>query len=326
MSRSACRSRPARSRDGRGGQHAAPADGGGGLEARLAPVEQPQAGGHAALRVARRASQRGLRVAPVALFLAGSRRRLRCRAGLLAGGLRWRLLRGRVALGCLTGASRRALAGGQQALLAVAPQRRGRHAQFLGHAVQAEPGVEHPGGADQQLGVLDAVPTALLAGQGEAALAVLLEARLGAGHGARVEVEGLGQGGLRGEAEQGVAAEAEIAAELVVDGVGGDGVGVEEVHDLVAVTGQAETGAEREGLVGLEAESGGQRGGLREGLVAFHRTYYIARYWACQVPRSAGGGTSNFRSSRQLRGSQALRYLSRCNEVWCIVWSPSRCN
>ena len=129
---------------------------------------------------------------------------------------------------------------------------------------------------------------ARLAGLGEAALAALLEARLGAGHGARAEVEGLGQGGLRGEAEQGAAAEAEIAAELVVDGVGGNRVGVEEVDDTVAVAGQAEPRAERESFVGLEAKSGGQRGGLREGLAVFHKTYYIASYWACQVPRSAG--------------------------------------
>ena len=173
-------------------------------------------------------SQRGLRVPQVALCGAGGRRRDRLRDGLLPGGPRCRLLRGRVARGRLTGAPRRALAGGQQTLLAVAPERRGRHAQLLGHAVQAAPRVERHGGPGQQPGVLDAVPAALLAGLSEAALAMLLEARLGAGHGARVEVEGAGQ---------------------------------------------AETGAERESFAGLEAEGGGQRGGLRERLAVFHRTY-----------------------------------------------------
>ena len=57
-----------------GGQHAAPADGRGGGEARGAPVERPQAGCYAARRVVRRTAARGGGVTPVAVFLAGGRR------------------------------------------------------------------------------------------------------------------------------------------------------------------------------------------------------------------------------------------------------------
>ena len=93
-----------------GGQHAAPADGRGGGEARGAPVERPQAGCYAARRVVRRAAARGGGVTPVAVFLAGGRRRRR--TGRRAAGLRARSLSVTVTLGGRAGAAPwQALAG-----------------------------------------------------------------------------------------------------------------------------------------------------------------------------------------------------------------------
>ena len=143
--------------------------------------------------------------------------------------------------------------------------------------VDAVAGPQHAGGPRQQLGILDAVPAAPLAGPEEAALAPALQAPPGAGHGARAEPEGGGQSGQAGEAVQGAAAEAEIAADLVLGGVGGDRLGEDEVDEVVAVEGEAEAGAERQGLARLQAEGGGQGCGERGGLGRLHRTNYIAR-------------------------------------------------
>ena len=237
------------------GQHPAHADRRATLETRLAPVQQAQAGRHAACRVVRRAAQHGGRAAPVALFLAGQ---------LCAGA------------GCrLAPAARRDLAARQQPLLGVAPQRRARDAQGAGHAVDAAAFLEHRGGAGQQVRVVNAMPTSPLAGLGEAGLAFLLQPLAGAAHRLGADAEGACQLGLGSQPVQREAAEAAIAARLVVGGMRLDRVGAVEVDHAVAVQQHAEAGTDGDRLAGLQAEGGGQAGGLGARCRAVHLFHII---------------------------------------------------
>ena len=132
-------------------------------------------------------------------------------------------------------------------------------AQLLGHAVDAEPGLEQLGSTGQQLGVLDGMPAPRLGGGGggEVELALLPQALHGARDGALAEAVRARQLGLGGIAEEGEAGEAEIALALVVVGMRADGVGVEEVDATVAVDEHADAGADGRGVAGLKGRAEG---------------------------------------------------------------------
>ncbi len=108
------------------------------------------------------------------------------------------------------------------------------------------------------------MPAALLAGADEAALASLLQALPGAQHRALADAVRLRQLARRRQAEQREAAQAQIAPALVGGGVRADRIGVEEVDAAVVIAQQADAGADRSGVSGLEREGGG-RGGRRRG-------------------------------------------------------------
>ena len=140
----------------------------------------------------------------------------------------------------------------------------------MGHAVDAAAGLEHLGGAGQLGRIFNAVPTSLLAGLGEAGLAFLLQPLAGTAHSLAADAEGAGQLGLGRQPVQREAAEAAVAAGLVVGSMRIDGVSEVEVDHAVAVQHHAEAGADGDRLAGLQAEGGGQAGRLGARSRSFH--------------------------------------------------------
>ena len=86
------------------------------------------------------------------------------------------------------------------------------------------------------------MPTSRLAGLGKADLALLLQPLAGAAHSLGADAEGACQVGLGSQPVQREAAEAAIAARLVVVGMRIDEVGEVEVDYAVAVQQEAEAG------------------------------------------------------------------------------------
>ena len=180
---------------------------------------------------------------------------------------------------------RRVLAGGQCALLGVAPHRRGVDAQVLGRAVHTLAGLQAFGEFGQHVRIDNAVALAALARPCKARLAVLLQTLLGAPHGARREAEGGGQLGLLGEAQQGQASQLQIAGGVVIAGMRGDRQGEHEIDEAVVVVAQqAQAGAEGQRLAGQQGIGGRLGGGWVRALGVNHRTYYIKRKWAQSSP------------------------------------------